>query len=69
MKEPPKFSFDSPFSPEKELEGLLKSYRDTHNIIYLSQEQQKGNEYARITTESNLYAFNVGLLMGMRWKK
>ena len=30
---------------------------------------QKDNEHSRIITETNLYSFNVGLLMGMRWKK
>ena len=31
--------------------------------------EQKENEHSRIITETNLYSFNVGLLMGMRCKK
>ena len=57
------------FSPEKELENLLKAYKDAHDFFCFDPKAQKENEYSRITTETNLYSFNVGLLMGMRWKK
>ena len=57
------------FSPEKELENLLKSYKDAHEVFCINPKAQKDNEHIRIVTETNLYSFNVGLLMGMRWKK
>ena len=57
------------FSPEKELENLLKSYKDAHEVFYIDPQAQKDNEHSRIITETNLYSFNLGLLMGMRWKK
>lgn len=57
------------FSPEKELERLLKAYKETHEVFYIDPQAQKENEHSRIITASNLYSFNVGLLMGMRWKK
>lgn len=57
------------FSPEKELENLLKSYKDAREFFCTDPQAQKDNEHSRIITETNLYSFNVGLLMGMRWKK
>lgn len=57
------------FSPEKELECLLKAYKETHEVFCIDPQAQKENEHSRTITESNLYSFNVGLLMGMRWKK
>ena len=60
---------DQSFSPEKVLENLLKAYKDTHEVFCVNPKAQKDNEHSRIITETNLYSFNVGLLMGMRWKK
>ena len=57
------------FSPEKELENLLKAYTDAREVFCIAPQAQKDNEHSRITTATNLYSFNVGLLMGMRWKK
>lgn len=57
------------FSPEKELENLLKAYKDASEVFCIDPQAQKDNEHIRIITETNLYSFNVGLLMGMRWKK
>lgn len=57
------------FSPEKELERLLKAYKETYEVFYIDPQAQKENEHSRTITESNIYTFNVGLLMGMRWKK
>lgn len=57
------------FSPEKELETLLKAYKDVREVFCIDPQAKKENEYSRIITETNLYSFNVGLLMGMRWKK
>ena len=57
------------FSPEKELEYLLKAYKDAREVFCIDPKAQKDNEHSRIITETNLYSFNVGLLMGMRWKK
>lgn len=57
------------FSPEKELEYLLKAYKDAHEVFCIDPKAQKENEHSRTITETNLYSFNVGLLMGMRWKK
>lgn len=57
------------FSPEKELERLLKAYKDALEVFYIDPKAQKDNEHSRIITETNLYSFNVGLLMGLRWKK
>ena len=63
------FKEDPSFSPEKELENLLKAYKDARDVFCIDPKEQKKNEYSRIITETNLYSFNVGLLMGMRWKK
>ena len=63
------FNEELSFSPEKELEILLKAYKDAHEVFCIDPQAQKDNEYSRIVTETNLYSFNVGLLMGMRWKK
>ena len=60
---------ESSFSPEQELENLLKAYKDAHEDFCIDPQAQKENEHSRIITEPNLYSFNVGLLMGMRWKK
>lgn len=57
------------FSPEKELENLLKAYKDAREVFCIDPQMQKEYEHNWITTEANLYSFNVGLLMGMRWKK
>ena len=57
------------FSPEKELENLLKAYKDAHEVFCIDLLAQKKNEHSRIITETNLYSLNVGLLMGMRCKK
>ena len=57
------------FSPEKELERLLKAYKETHEVFYIDPQAKKENEHSRTITETSLYSFNVGLLMGMRWKK
>jgi len=57
------------FSPEKELESLLNAYKETHEVFFIDPQAQKENEHSRIITETNLYSFNVGLLMGMRRKK
>jgi hypothetical protein len=56
------------FSPEKELENLLKAYKDAREVFCIDLQAQKDNEHSRITTETNLYYFNVGLLMGMKRK-
>lgn len=63
------FKEESSFSPEKELENLLKAYKDAREVFFIDPQAQKDNEHSRIITETNLYSFNVGLLMGMRWKK
>lgn len=63
------FKDEPSFSPEKELENLLKAYKDAHEVFCIDPKAQKDNEYSRTITEINLYSFNVGLLMGMRWKK
>lgn len=63
------FKEEPSFSPEKELENLLKAYKDAREVFCIDQQMQKEYEHNRITTEANLYSFNVGLLMGMRWKK
>lgn len=57
------------FSHEKELENLLKAYKDAREVFCIDPQAQKDNEHSRIITATNLYSFNVGLLMGMRWKK
>jgi anion-transporting ArsA/GET3 family ATPase len=57
------------FSTENELENLLKAYKDAHEVFCIDPQAQKDNEHSRTITETNLYSFNVGLLMGMRWKK
>lgn len=63
------FKDEPSFSPEKELETLLKAYRDAREVFCIDPKAQKENEYSRLITETNLYFFNVGLLMAMRWKK
>ena len=63
------FKEETSFSPEKELENLLNAYKDADEVFCIDPQAQKHNEHSRITTETNLYSFNVGLLMGMRWKK
>lgn len=63
------FKEEPSFSPEKELENLLKAYKDAHEVFCIDPQAQKENEYNRTITETNLYSFNVGLLMGMRCKK
>lgn len=57
------FKEEPSFSPEKELENLLKAYKDAREVFCIDPQAR------RKTTETNLYSFNVGLLMGMRWKK
>ena len=63
------FKEDQSFSPEKELENLLKAYKDAREVFCIDPQAQKDNERSRIITETNLYSFNVGLLMGMRWER
>lgn len=63
------FKEEPSFSPENELENLLKAYKDAREVLCIDLQAQKDNEHSRIITETNLYSFNVGLLMGMRWKK
>lgn len=63
------FKEEPSFSPEKELENLLKAYKDAREVFCIYPKAQKEDEYSRLITETNLYFFNVGLLMGMRWKK
>lgn len=63
------FNEEPSFSPEKELENLLKAFKDAREVFFIDPKAKKDNEYSRIITETNLYSFNVGLLMGMRWKK
>ena len=63
------FKEEPSFSPEKELENLLKSYKDAREVFCIDPRAQKDNEHSRTMTETSLYSFNVGLLMGMRWKK
>lgn len=63
------FKEEPSFSPEKELDHLLKAYKDASEVFCIDPQMQKEYEHNRIITETNLYSFNVGLLMGMRWKK
>jgi hypothetical protein len=63
------FKEEPSFSPENELENLLKAYKDAREVFCIDPQAQKDNEHSRIITETNLYSFNVGLLMGLRWKK
>lgn len=57
------------FSPEKELETLLETYKDSHSKFFIDEKQRTENENTKKITELSLYHFNVGLLMGMRLKK
>ena len=69
MQETPKFGPETQFSPEQELEILLETYKDCHSKFFLDEKQRAENEKTKQITELSLYHFNVGLLMGMRWKK
>lgn len=62
------FKEETSFSPENELENLLKAYKDAREVFCIDPQAQKDNEQSRIITETNLYSFNVGLLMGMKRK-
>ena len=68
MKEPPKFSFETTFSPEQELENLLETYKDSHSKLFIDEKERTENENTKKITELSLYHFNIGLLMGMRLK-
>lgn len=57
------------FYPEKELENLLETYKDCHSKFFIDENKRTENEKTKKITELYLYHFNVGLLMGMRWKK
>jgi len=63
------FKEEPSFSPENELENLLEAYKDSHSKFFIDEKQIAENENTKKITELSLYHFNVGLLMGMRWKK
>ena len=66
MKEPPKFSFETTFSPEQEHENLLETYKDSHSKLFIDEKERTANENTKKITEISLYHFKIGLLMGMR---
>lgn len=69
MEETPKIEPETQFSPEQELENLLETYNDCHSKFFIDEKQRAENENTKKFIGLSLYYFNVGLLMGMRWKK
>lgn len=58
-----------PFLLKRNLKICLRLTKTPAKFFCIDPQAQKDNEHSRIVTETNLYSFNVGLLMGMRWKK
>ena len=58
-----------PFLLKRNLKICLRLTKTLAKFFFIDPQAQKDNEHSRIITETNLYSFNVGLLMGMRWKK